>query len=130
MRILRFNTYVLISIFLLSSCNTSHRKDASEKNENNGVAKSQLGVVAKNNSHVDTVLIKDMQFQPFEIKVHKGDIIVWLNKDIVDHCVSELNSTWKSDPIPTGKTWKKVITQSSEYFCAIHPDMKGRIVLE
>lgn len=129
MRILRFNTYVLISIFLLSSCNTSHGKDSSEKSVNNDAAKNESGV-AKNNSQVDTVLIKDMQFQPAEIKVHNGDVVVWLNKDIVDHCVSELKSTWKSEPIPSEKTWKKVITQSAEYYCAIHPNMKGKVIVE
>ena len=130
MRILRFNMYVLISIFLLSSCNASRGKDDSQKKANNDTQKNESGDVAINNTHVDTVLIKDMQFQPAEIKVHMGDIVVWLNKDIVNHCVSESKSTWKSEPIPSGKTWKKVITQSADYYCAIHPDMKGKIVVE
>lgn len=80
---------------------------------------------------VDTVIISDMKFQPEEIKVHKGNIVIWINKDLVAHCVTETKSqAWTSSTIPPDGSWKMTVTQSSNYYCAIHPVMKGKIVMK
>lgn len=77
-----------------------------------------------------TVEIKDMKFQPEDIIVHKGDTVVWINKDIVAHDVTEENKAWGSPPIASDSSWKKVITQSDSYYCSIHLIMKGKITVE
>jgi plastocyanin len=72
-----------------------------------------------------------MKFHPVEIKVHKGDTVVWMNLDIVAHCVTEVsNKPWTSMAILSGGSWKMAVTQSSDYYCAIHPVMKGKILME
>ena len=77
---------------------------------------------------VHTVIIKEMKFQPGEITVQKGDIVVWINKDIVTHNVTEEKGNgWKSSPIPNGKSWKMTVKATSSYFCSLHPVMKGKI---
>ena len=134
-RILRNNTFVLFSIFLLISCNTSHNKDTSKRNGDTDttkyIPKDETRILLKNKTHVDTVFIKDMKFQPEEINVHKGDTLVWINQDLVAHCVTEVKGkAWTSGAIHSGASWKKVVTKSSDYYCAIHPEMKGRIVLK
>jgi len=80
------------------------------------------------NVHVD---ISNMQFQPAEISVKKGDTITWTNKDMVAHDVTEQpNSTWTSGPLATGKSWQMVARQSGDYYCSIHVVMKGRIMVK
>jgi plastocyanin len=77
---------------------------------------------------IDTVVINGMKFHPDEIIVQKGDIIVWINKDIVAHNVTEEKmKAWTSSIIPSGESWKMVVKQSSSYFCSLHPVMKGTI---
>ncbi len=76
------------------------------------------------------VEIKDMKFQPAELKVHKGDTVTWINKDIVAHDVTEDNKAWASPPLSTNATWKKVITKSDSYYCSIHVIMKGALLVE
>ncbi len=76
------------------------------------------------------VEIKDMKFQPAELTVHKGDTVMWVNKDIVTHDVTENNKTWASPPLNTGDSWEKVITQSDAYYCSIHITMKGNLTVE
>src|SRR5947209_17850429 len=50
---------------------------------------------AKKGAHIFTVDIKTMAFIPAEVKVHKGDMVVWNNQDMVAHCVSEyLGKGW------------------------------------
>lgn len=76
------------------------------------------------------VEIKDMKFQPAELKVNQGDTVVWINKDIVAHDVTEKDKAWASPALNMDETWKKVITKNESYYCSIHVIMKGEITVE
>lgn len=76
------------------------------------------------------VEIIEMKFQPEELKVHKGDTVVWINKDLVSHDVTEVNKAWASPALANGDTWKKEITKNEDYFCSIHLIMKGKLIVE
>lgn len=79
---------------------------------------------------VYTVEIKDMKFVPESITVNKGDTIIWINKDIMPHDVTEENQkAWTSSVIPAGGSWKMAVTEAADYYCSIHVVMKGKIVL-
>ena len=80
---------------------------------------------------VFTISISDMKFNPEKVVVHKGDTVKWINHDIVAHCVTELpDKAWTSSSIPAEGSWKMAVTQGSEYYCSIHPVMKGKIVMK
>ncbi|HEU0064451.1 MAG TPA: cupredoxin domain-containing protein [Flavisolibacter sp.] len=86
---------------------------------------------AKKGAHIFTVYIKTMAFNPAQVKVHKGDMVIWNNQDMVVHCVTEdPGKGWTSSEIPPGGSWKMVVTKSTNYYCAIHLIMKGKIVVE
>jgi len=86
---------------------------------------------AKNAHQVDTVVIKQMQFNPAELNVNIGDTVVWINRDMVDHNVTEDKSNgFYSDTIAVGKSWKHVVTDTAGYFCSLHPSMRGQLVLK
>jgi plastocyanin len=75
-----------------------------------------------------TVEISGMKFHPDTVTVHKGDTVMWKNNDMVVHCVTEQHTNaWSSSKIPAGASWKMEVTSGSDYFCAIHLVMKGRI---
>lgn len=77
------------------------------------------------------VVIQGMKFHPAKLTVAKGDTVVWINKDLVTHNVTEYpDSDWTSGPITNGESWKKVINGSFKYFCSIHPTMKGRVIVK
>jgi plastocyanin len=133
--ILRNNMYLLFPIFLLCNCSDSPEKAPSVSglvyDTSNPMPKGEASGIKKGRPHVYTISISDMKFHPDEIKVHKGDTIVWINRDLVVHCVTEAsNKSWTSSAIVPGRSWKKVVTQSSDYYCAIHPGMRGKIVIE
>lgn len=80
---------------------------------------------------VHTVTIKDMVFDPAELHVKKGDAVIWVNKDIVSHNITQFpDSKWTSGTLADGKSWKKKMDKSFDYFCSIHPTMKGKIVVD
>ncbi len=77
-----------------------------------------------------TIEIRGMQFLPGELLAQKGDTVIWVNHDIVTHDITEQASkAWSSSSLPTGKSWSKVIENSLDYYCSIHPVMKGRVVV-
>ena len=82
----------------------------------------------KPKSHI--VEIKDMKFQPAELIVNKGDTVIWINKDIVPHDVTEENKAWASPVLSNGDTWEKVITKSDSYYCSLHLVMKGKLIIK
>ncbi len=84
----------------------------------------------KSTPQTHVIEIKDMKFQPAELKIHQGDTVIWINKDIVAHDVTEENKAWASPPLNADATWKKAITKSESYYCSIHVVMKGILIVE
>ena len=108
---------LIIASFGLASCNETSNKSVSNEESVS--------------SHVDTVILKQMQFSPATLSVAKGDTVVWINQDFVDHDVtSDANNLFYSDTIKVGNSWKYVITDSASYHCSIHPSMTGKILLK
>ncbi|WP_026452297.1 plastocyanin/azurin family copper-binding protein [Aequorivita capsosiphonis] len=75
------------------------------------------------------VTIYQMKFDPENIKVKKGDIVEWVNKDFVPHDVTEIDKKWTSKPLKQDDTFSKVITKDFNYFCSIHLVMKGSVTV-
>ena len=108
--ILKNSAYLLCFIFLLNSC-TSTPKKAIPK--------------------VYNLEIKQMQFQPAELTLQKGDTVVWTNHDIVTHDVTEkISKVWTSGPLALGKSWSLVVAESADYYCSIHLVMKGKLTVQ
>ncbi|WP_299255223.1 plastocyanin/azurin family copper-binding protein [uncultured Cytophaga sp.] len=101
--------FFILSVFLLTGCNSNSQQS--------------------HNPETHVVEIKDMRFQPADLIVHKGDTVVWINKDIVAHDVTQDDKAWTSSPIANEASWKKAITQSDSYYCSIHVVMKGKVTV-
>ncbi len=107
---LRSSIYLLFTLCFLYSCTT-----ASEK------VKPKMY----------TVEIKQMKFQPSELTVAKNDTVVFINKDLVEHNVTEeSNKAWTSSSLPNGASWRLVVLNSANYYCTIHPVMKGKLKIQ
>jgi plastocyanin len=141
---LRYGFFVLFIFFLMNSCNSTTNNDtptvqAEEypefiKNESLTAPVTEnvkLDSTLKNTSSFHTVEIKQMKFQPNELKLHKGDTVLWINKDITDHDVTEeTKKAWTSSKLPISKSWSKVVEESANYFCSLHVVMKGKLIVE
>ena len=76
------------------------------------------------------VTLQQMQFTPSEIHVHVGDTVVFINKGIVIHDVTEgIEKAWTSGPIPVGESFERVVQEDVKYYCSLHPVMKGKITI-
>ena|SRR5215469_1347340 len=76
-----------------------------------------------------TVTIENVQYNPAHLTVHRGDRIVWINRDLFPHTVTATDKAFDSGAIGVAKSWayqaKKPGTFT--YACTFHPTMKGTI---
>jgi len=92
---------------------------------------SGTSTVGNPHSSTDTVEIRNMKFTPDSLVVKKGDKIVFVNRDMVVHCVTAIEGdTWTSGALPTGALFTLIAGKSSVYYCAIHKVMKGVIIVQ
>jgi len=76
-------------------------------------------------------------YEPAVITVKKGDAIEWTNNDNAPHTVTSFKDDGKSFDSSIFLAGKKFVLDTStltdseyEYFCTLHPFMKGKIVLQ
>ncbi len=75
------------------------------------------------------VSIHDFAFDPAELTVALGDTVVFTNKDVFVHSVTDDHRAWDSAGIPKNRPWKLVVTGPVSYHCSFHPSMQGTIVV-
>jgi plastocyanin len=77
--------------------------------------------------------IRELKFVPSVLEVHRGDTIVWINRDIFPHtATAEQLEAWNLGPLQQGDSIKLVAREPGEtpYFCELHPVMKGVLRVE
>ena len=114
-------TCSLFLVMILNSCSSPSEKPAPKPDTE----------TEEPTPTIYTVEMTQMRFFPAELKVKKGDKVVFVNHDILTHDVTEeAKKAWSSSPLTNGQSWALVVTESVNYFCSIHPVMKGRIIVE
>jgi plastocyanin len=76
------------------------------------------------------VRIEGMKFVPERLEVAAGDIITWINHDLVPHSVTAPGL--ESGDLAEGASWSLVARQKGEiaYICRLHPVMRGVVVVK
>jgi plastocyanin len=114
------NCLVVFILMFLVSCSSRSEKHSAE-----------TAKVEEKKPAMHTVEMTQMKFNPAELKVKKGDKIIFVNHDIVAHDVTETSTkAWNSSPMADGQSWTLVATETVDYYCSIHPVMKGKVVVE
>ena len=75
--------------------------------------------------HTFTVVIDKMKFAPLPDVVHKGDIIIWDNRDMFRHSATD-KGVFDID-LPAGKAVRMRVTKTGtfHFICKYHPGMKA-----
>jgi plastocyanin len=79
-----------------------------------------------------SIKIDNFTFTPDTIEVAVGTTVVWTNDDDIPHALAETERRFKSKALDTGDTYSFTFTTpgSYDYFCSLHPHMKGKIVVK
>jgi len=77
------------------------------------------------------IVIQGVQFVPATLKVKRGDVVVWTNRDPFPHTATAAG-VFDSKSIAEGKSWRWRAdrTGTFAYVCTFHPTMKGTLEVE
>ncbi len=78
--------------------------------------------------HTYVVVIDKLKFGTLPANLHKGDTVVWDNRDILRHSATATNHSFDAD-LPPGARVKTVMksTGSIPFVCRYHPGMRGTL---
>lgn len=76
------------------------------------------------------VAIQNFAFSPAEMKIKKGDTVVWTNNDTAPHTVSA--DSFHSETLQKGQSFRFTFVTAGtyDYICSIHPRMTGTVIVE
>ncbi len=80
-----------------------------------------------------TIKIDNFSFGPATITIPAGSTVTWTNNDDVPHVVSsDDNKMFKSKALDTDDRFSFTFTKPGtyNYYCAIHPKMTAKIVVQ
>ena len=73
-----------------------------------------------------------MKFVPERLEVAAGDVVTWVNRDLVPHTVTAAGAGIESGAIAPGASFKWRARRAGEvpYVCRFHPTMKALLVIK
>jgi plastocyanin len=79
-----------------------------------------------------TVKIENFTFDPPRLLVKLGTMVTWINEDDIPHTVTSTTKLFRSKALDTDDRFSFTFSAPGvyEYFCSLHPHMKGAIVVE
>jgi plastocyanin len=98
-----------------------------------GMAQTSIADTAATSSDAAdtrTITIENMRFDPMELTVKRGTRIIWRNQDLFPHTATA--KSFDSGSIDANKSWTYVADKPGDYayWCAFHPTMKGRLIVQ
>ena len=86
-------------------------------------------VAATNEAEIS---IQSFQFVPAILTVKAGTAVTWVNRDEEPHNVVSLERTFRSKAIDGGEKFTVVLDKPGtyNYLCAVHPHMRGQIIVQ
>ncbi len=78
------------------------------------------------------VKIDNFSFNPSKLTIPAGTTVTWLNNDDVPHTVVSAARAFKSAVLDTGDRFSRQFDTPGtyDYYCSIHPHMKGKVVVQ
>jgi len=88
--------------------------------------------IISTNPKTYNVEINSTGFSPSELTIRKGDSVIWVNRDYMDHMITSDSGELDSGYLKQGRIYDHTFDTSGtfEYFCELHPYAVGKIVVE
>jgi len=91
---------------------------------------AKISKSAEEEKTITTVIIKNFAFEPAIVTISAGDTLLFVNEDSAPHTATA--DAFNTDRLNVGESASIAITSAGtyEYICAIHPSMKGTVIVE
>ena len=91
------------------------------------------GSVAVVKPMANEVTIDNFSYKPQTLTVSVGATVTWINRDDIPHTVLSTDKTTIASPaLDTDEKFSYTFTAAgtNDYYCSVHPHMKGRIIVQ
>lgn len=80
---------------------------------------------------VHEVAIRDFVYTPASLTIRAGEAVRWTNYDAAPHDAVELGGAWKTPLLKQGESATQVFDRpgQQEYYCTVHPAMRGSLTV-
>jgi plastocyanin len=76
-----------------------------------------------------TVSMAGLRFSPAQLTVARGTEVLFNNDDSAPHTVTAVSGEVDSGTLGPGRSFRLVVDEPLDYFCAIHPSMEAKVLL-
>ena len=78
------------------------------------------------------VKIDNFSFLPATITIPAGTTVKWTNRDDIPHTVVNDDQRFESKALDTDQSYSYTFTKPGtySYFCSIHPEMTGKVIVQ
>ena len=93
---------------------------------------SQVSIAAETAAR-NEVMIDNFSFLPQTLTVPVGTKVTWINRDDVPHTVASVDKkTIVSPALDTDEKFSYTFRAAgtNDYYCSVHPHMKGKIIVQ
>ena len=113
---------LFVIVIFLCACSSQKSAPVQEKAQDQ-VAQAQISG--------NQIIISNFAFAPKELTVEKGTIVTWKNDEGVSHTVVS-EGFFSSKTLTKGGQFTYEFDQPGEYeyYCSIHPSMKGKVIVK
>lgn len=121
----------ILAVALVSGCANYATNESSGSSSGYGYGKAKE-VKEEPAKQTVTVNIQNFAFEPATITINAGDTVVFVNQDTAPHTATDTAGGFDTGNLTNGQSGSITLTEagSFDYFCAIHPAMKGTIVVQ
>jgi plastocyanin len=86
------------------------------------------GTAASAAAKTYALVIDQMKFGPIPSGLRKGDVLIWINRDMLRHSATAVNGVFDID-LPAGARKRMVLTRTGSFpfTCRYHPGMRGTL---
>lgn len=90
-----------------------------------------LPALAGSDAAQATITIDNFTFKPASLTIKPGTKVTFVNRDDIPHSIAGVGNTFRSKVLDTDQTFEYTFATAGDYdyFCALHPHMKGRIIV-
>jgi plastocyanin len=98
----------------------------------NPAATKRLETSSTTTPNANEVVIDNFSFKPALLSVKAGTKVTWVNHDDEPHTATDDDKRFNSKTLDTNDQFSFTFTEPGtyNYFCALHPKMRGQIVVK
>jgi plastocyanin len=91
-----------------------------------------LAAAAMAAQDANAITIDNFTFGPRELTVAVGTTVKWVNHDDIPHSVVNKDKTFRSKALDTDDSYSYTFASagSFDYFCGLHPQMVGKVIVK